>query len=186
VRKWDEATSWAIAFENTCRKKRPKDLVTVAEAMEYLTGLYGSKAVARKLNLSVEMVRQFLTVLDLPRIVKKLFASRQIDSVDIAKELYALGNKKKQETVAKTIVNSPSKDVRDIKRLIKNRNFGVETAKRTVLDAKPKGLNIFVLDLDDKTSQKIVSEAIARKMKPAELVRQIIANYLKKRRPQKS
>jgi len=186
MRKWDEATAWAIAFENTGKKKRPRDLVTVAEAMDYLTELHGSKAVARKLNLSVEMIRQFLTVLDLPGGVKELFASRKIDSVDVAKELFALGDKKRQETMAKAIVNSPSKDVRDIKRLIKSSNLGVKTAKKTVLDAKPKGLNVFILDFDDETSKKIVFESRAQKMKPAELVRQIVTNYLKKKRPRKS
>ena len=181
MNKWDEATAWATAFENTRRKKRSKDLVTVAGAMKYLTELHGSKAVAGKLNLHVEMIRQFLTVLELPRSVKALFANRQIDSVDVAKELAALGDKKSQETVAKAIVNSPSKDVRDIKRLIKTSHYGVKDAKKTVLNAKPKGLNIFVLDLDDETSRKVMAEARARKMKPAELVRKIVTNYVRKK-----
>jgi len=179
MRKWDEATAWAIAFENTGKKKRPKDLVTVAGAMKYLTGLYGSKAVAEKLNISVEMIRQFLTVLDLPRSVKKLFVSRRLDSVDVAKELAALGDERKQESAAKAIVNSPSKDVRDIKRLIKTGHYRVKDAKRTVLEAKPEGLNIFLLDFDGDTLRKLEKEAKVRKMKPADLVRNIIIKWLK-------
>jgi len=186
MKNWDETTAWAVAFENTGTKKRPKDLVTVSGAIKYLTELYGSKAVAEKLNISVEMIRQFLTVLSLPRSIKKLFVSRRLDSVDVAKELAALGDERKQESAAKAIVNSPSKDVRDIKRLIKTGNYNAKDAKRTVLEAKPKGLNIFVLDLDDDTSRKVVSEAKALKMKPAELVREIVTNYLKKKRPRKS
>lgn len=187
MKKWDEATALATAFSNTRLKKRPNDLVTVAGAMEYLAHLYKSqKAVAKKLDLSVEMVRQFLTVLKLPKNVQALFKSRRIDSIDIAKELAALGNKRKQQSAAKAIVNSQSKDVRDIKRLIKTRNIGVKAAKKTVLDAKPKGFNVFVLDLDDDTSRKVVSVAKALKMKPAELVKEIVTNYLKKKRPRKS
>jgi hypothetical protein len=183
MRKWTESTALATVFSNTKCKKRPDNLVTVAEAMKYLTNLYRSqRLLARKIDLSTEMVRQFLSVLDLTRNVKALFAIRKIDSVDIAKELAALGDKKTQESAARAIANCPSKDVRDIKRLIKSRHFGVEAAKNTVLDAKPKGLNVFVLDLDDETSQKVVSEAKAQKMKPAELVRQIVTNYLKKKR----
>jgi len=179
MRNWDKTTAWYIAFENTGRKKRPKDLVTVAGAMKYLTGIYGSKEVAEKLNISVEMIRQFLTVLDLPRSVKKLFAGRRLDSVDVAKELAALGDERKQESAAQAIVNSPSKDVRDIKRLIKTGHYRVKDAKRTVLEAKPEGLNIFLLDFDDDTVRKLVSECRVQKMKPAELVRQIVTNYLK-------
>jgi len=182
MRKWSEAAALATLFSNTRCKKRPADLLTVADAINYLVGLYGSpKAVARKVDLSVEMIRQFLTVLELPRTVKALFASRQIDSVDVAKELASLRDTEKQETVARTIVNSPSKDVRDIKRLIKTSRYRVKDAKKTVLNAKPKGLNIFVLDFDDETSRKVMAEARARKMKPAELVREIVTNYLRKK-----
>lgn len=180
MRKWTEATALATAYSNTKCKKRPDDLVTVAAAIKYLATLYKSqKKVAEKLDLSVEMVRQFLTVLDLPRKVKALFASRQIDSVDVAKELASLGDKKRQETTARAIVNSPSKDVRDIKRLIKTNQYRVTKAKKAVLDAKPKGLNIFLLDFDDDTMRKITKEAKSRKIKPADLVRDIIIKWLK-------
>jgi hypothetical protein len=186
MRKWNEATALATAYSNTKCKKRPDDLVTVAGAMKYLTETYGSKAVAEKLNISVEMIRQFLTVLDLPRKVKALFASRQIDSVDVAKELASLGDKKRQETTARAIVNSPSKDVRDIKRLIKTNQYRVTKAKKAVLDAKPKGLNIFLLDFDDDTMRKIAKEAKSRKIKPADLVRDIIIKWLETKRAQKN
>lgn len=186
MKKWDEATAWAVAFENTGTKKRPKDLVTVAGAIKYLTELYGSKAVAKKLNISVEMIRQFLTVLSLPRSIKKLFVSRRLDSVDVAKELAALGDERKQESAAKAIVNSPSKDVRDIKRLIKTGNYNAKDAKRTVLEAKPKGLNIFLLDLDDDALKKLEKEARTRKIKPADLVRDIVVKWLKTKRARKT
>lgn len=180
MKKWDEATALATALSNTRRKKRPDDLVTVSNAMKYLEGLYKSQeAIATKLGLSVEMVRQFLTVLKLPKTVQALFASRRIDSVDIAKELAALGNKKRQESAARAITNSPSKDVRDIKRLIKMGHFHVKDAKKAVLEAKPESLNIFVLDFDDDTLRKLVKQARARKMKPAELVRDIVIKWLK-------
>lgn len=181
--KWTEATALAMVLSNTRRKKRPNDLVTTADAMAFLIDLYGSqKALAQKLDLSVEMVRQFLTVLKLPTTVKALFARRQIDSVDIAKELAALPDDEDQERAAKAVMNSPSKDVRDIKRLIKSGDYDVADAKRTVLDAKPDGLNIFLVDFDDATLRQLESEARTGKMKPAELVRTIVTDWLKARR----
>jgi len=186
MKKWNEATAWAVAFENTRTKKRPKDLVTVAGAIKYLTGLSDSKSVARKLNLHVEMIRQFLTVLELPRRVKALFANRRIDSVDIAKELAALGDKQKQETTANAILNSPSKDVRDIKRLIKTGHYRVRDAKKVILDAKPKGLNIFLLDFDDDTLRKLEKEARKRGKIAHELVREIVTNWIKSRTKKKN
>jgi hypothetical protein len=126
------------------------------------------------------MIRQFLTVLQLPKSVKDLFLSRQIDSVDIAKELAALDDKKKQISAGKAIANSLSKDVRDIKRLIKNGHYNIEDAKKTILDSMPKGLNIFLLDFDDNTMQQLIKEARKRKIKSADLVRDIVIKWLEK------
>jgi hypothetical protein len=185
MKEWDEASALAVAFENTKRKKRPKDLITVARAMKFLEELYGSqKAVAEKLDLSAEMIRQFLTVLQLPKPVKDLFLSRKIDSVDIAKELAALGDRKKQISAGKAIANSLSKDVRDIKRLVKDGHYNIKDAQKTIIDSMPKGLNVFLLDFDDDTMRQLITEARKRKIKPADLVKDIVIKWLEKTRNQ--
>lgn len=179
MRKWDEATALAITLANTRTTKRPDDLLTVASAMTYLVELYGSqKEVAAKAGVHPEMIRQFLTVLRLSGKTQKLFASRQIDSVDIAKELVTLKDLKQQELAAVAIANMTSKDARDVKRLIKNAKCDVEDAKTTVLEAKPSGLNIFLLDFTDDVLDGLRREAKRRKMKPAELVREIVTKWL--------
>ena len=72
-KKLDEESALAILFANTRRKKRKEDLITIARAFEYLVNLYGSKeAVAKRVGLSTEMIREFLTVLKLPREIQKL------------------------------------------------------------------------------------------------------------------
>ena len=118
--------------------------------------------------------------------MQALFKSRRIDSIDIAKELAALGNKRKQESAAKAMMNLVTKDVRDMKRLIKSGHCHVKGAQRTVLRAKPKGLNIFLLDFDDDTLRKLVKEAKVRKIKPADLVRDIVIKWLKTKRARKN
>ncbi len=179
----DEDTALAIIFANTKRKKRKENLLTIAKAFEYLVKLYGSKkTVAERVGLSTEMIRQFLAVLKLPQDVQKLFSDRFIDSVDIAKELLVLKEPKKQVVAANAIVDLLSKDVRDIKRLIKRENLSVEDAKETILNSKPKGLNIFVMDFDDKTYQEIKKKSIELKIKPAELVREIVIDWLKQKK----
>lgn len=183
MKELDEETALAIVFANTKRKKRKENLLTIAKAFEYLFRLYGSKkAVAEKVRLSTEMIRQFLAVLRLPKEVQKIFAKRQIDSVDIAKELLALKAPAKQVVAAKAIANSLSKDVRDIKRLVKNADISIEDAKKTILDAKPKGLHFFIMDFDDETSQAIIWQANVLKIKPAELVKGIVTDWLKQKR----
>jgi predicted transcriptional regulator len=175
----DEKTALAIVFGNTMRKKRREDLVTLAKAFKYLIKLHHSqKSVADMVGLSTEMIRQFLTVLKLPAEVQKIFSNRIIDSVDIAKELAALKDPRKQIIAAKTLADSPSKDFRDIKRIIKNTNLDVEDAKKRILETKTKGLHVFVVDFDENTYMAIKKHAYKLKIEPAEFVRQIVVDYL--------
>lgn len=176
----DEETALAIIFANTKRKKRKENLLTIAKAFNYLVKLYGSqKSVAKKVGLSGEMIRQFLAVLKLPQEVQKLFSNRDIDSVDIAKELLALKEPMKQIAAAKAVVKLSSKDIRDLKRLVKESNIPVEAAKRTLLNAKPKGLNIFIMDFNGETYKSIEEHSKILKIKPADLVKMIVMDWLK-------
>ncbi|MCJ7667450.1 MAG: hypothetical protein MUP04_04055, partial [Anaerolineae bacterium] len=152
MKKLDEESALAIVFANTRRKKRTADLITVAKSFEYLVKLYRSrKAVAEKVGLSTEMVREFLKVLSLPDQVKKMVSSREIDGLDVALEISMLEDAEKQIAAAKTIAGLPSKDVRDIRRLAEHADLPIEESKRMVLESKPKGLHIFVMDFDDET-----------------------------------
>ena len=178
----DEETALTILFANTRRKKRNNDLITIAKSCEYLTKLYGSqKAVAEKVGLSTEMIREFLSALKLPEEVQKLISDRKIDSIDIVREISVLKDPSKRIVAAKALANSLSKDVRDVKRLIKDTNLSVAEAKKAVLESKPKGLHIFMMDFDDDTYRAVIEQAKNMKVKPAELVRQIVLDWLQKR-----
>ncbi|MBN2380150.1 hypothetical protein JXM67_10165 [candidate division WOR-3 bacterium] len=179
----DEETAWAIVYANTHRKKRPDDLLLVAEAFEFLIKIHDLKIVAEKADLSTEMVRQFLTVLKLPQKVQILIRERKIDSVDITKEIAALGDASKQIEAAEAIVNSTSKDVRDIKRLIKEKGTQAEDAKKIILDAK--GFRVFVMDFDDEVSRALVKYAKMMKLPPAELVKKIVMDWLEEKTKEK-
>ena len=178
----DEETALSILFANTKRKKRNEDLITLAKSCEYLTKLYGSqKAVAERVGLSTEMIREFLTALKLPGEVQKLISDRKIDSIDIVREISVLQDPSKQVAAAKTFADSLSKDVRDIKRLIKDTSLSVAEAKKAVLESKPKGLHIFMMDFDDETYRSVIKQAKNMKVKPAELVKEIVVEWLKHR-----
>jgi ABC-type Zn uptake system ZnuABC Zn-binding protein ZnuA len=178
----DENAALATVFANIRRKKRNNDLITIAKAFEYLVKLYGSqKSVAEKVGLSTEMVREFLAVLKLPKEVRYLISERKIDSIDVLREISVLKETKKQIAASEAFVNSLSKDARDMKRLIKDAELSVNEAKKTILDAKPKGLHIFFMDFDNEIYRAIIQHAKVMKVKPAELVREIVLNWLKEK-----
>jgi len=179
MRKLNEEAALAIVFANTKRKKRPDDLITVANTFDYLVRLYGSqKVVAEKVGLSTEMIREFLTTLKLPEEIQKLVSDRRIDGIDIIREISVLKDPSKQIAAAEAFINSLSKDVRDVKRLVKGANVPIEEAKKVVLEAKPKGLHIFMMDFDDEMYRAIIKHTRTLKIKPAELVKGIVADWL--------
>lgn len=179
MKEFDEETALSILFGNTKRKKRSADLLTIAENCEYLVKLYGSqKTVAERVGISTEMIRELLIALKLPTKIQELVAARKIDSIDIIREISALKEPSEQIAAAEALIGSSSKDVRDIKRLVKSANLPAGEAKKTIINAKPKGLHIFVIDFDDGTYQALIKQAKALKIKPAELVRGIVTNWL--------
>jgi hypothetical protein len=178
----DEETALAIIFSNTKRKKRDLDILTIAKAFEYLVKLYGSrKAVGEKVGLSAEMVREFLNVLKLPKEVQELVSKRVIDSIDTIKEISAIKDFSKQIEASQAFASLTSKDVRDIKRLIKVEDLSVNDAENVIADAKPKGFHVFVMDFDDEIYKTLTEQACILDIKPAELVREIVISWLKQR-----
>lgn len=176
----DEETALSILFANTKRKKRQVDLVTLARSCKYLVDLYGSrKAVGKRVGLSTEMIRELMLPLKLPKGVQDLVLNRNIDSIDVVREIATLKDPAKQISAANQFIGTVSKDVRDIKRLVKKTGLTAENAKEIILEAKPGNLHIFAMDFDEEIYQAIVHEAEKRKMEPAELVREIVLNWLK-------
>ncbi len=181
----DEETALSLLFGNTKRKKRSTDLVTLAEACAYLVRLRGSqRAVAESLGLSTEMIREFLMALKLPDEVREMIRQRKIDRLDVVRELASLKSQAAQVEAARVAALCSSKDLRDIKRLIKLGGTSVEEARALVLGSKPKGFHIFLLDLDDELYSALLESSEKMGMKPAEVARQVLAEWIA-RRPDK-
>lgn len=180
----DETSALSILFANTKRKKRDVDLLTLSKNCEYLVNLYNGslKNVAEKLGLSKEMIREFLIAKDLPKEIQLLISKRKIDSLDIVKQISEIKDRKNQVKIAYAVLDLPSKDIRDIKRLIKSSNIHTEEAKMTIQNEKPKNFHVYLIDINDNENDIIFTEAKNLKMKPAELVKKIVLEGLKKKK----
>jgi len=180
VKGLDEETALSIIYANTKRKKRSVDLLTIARSCEYLVGLYGSqKAVAEQADLHGEMIRQFMSVLKLPTEVQDLISRRQIDRLDVAYRIAMIKDPAQQIAAARAMADlTLSKDVRDITKLVRKAGSSIEESKKRIIEAKPKGLHIFMMDFKDKTYNSICKKAKERGVGPAELVKQIVEDWL--------
>jgi len=181
MRKFDEDGALAVVFANTRRKKRTEDLTVVADAFEFLARSYGSnQAVAKKVGLSAEMVREFRKLCGLSEPVKQLVRSRAIDNLDVAYRIAMVTDARTQLAMAKEATGLQSDDVRDVRRLVSRTGLTPASSKRKVIASKLKGLHVFMMDFDDAQYREILRQARLRNLDPAEMVKRVIADWLAK------
>ncbi len=176
----DEESALAIIFANTKRHKRTVDLLTVAECFYFLRNIYGTQeAVAEKTDLSREMVREFLQILNLPEYVKKLIKSRKVDSIDTAYRLSKIKDEQTLRTVINKLLSLQTHDLRDVISTAKeNAGLSIDAAKEAVLKSKQRNLHVFVLDFSEENYKKLVAVAKNKNNTPAELVKRIVEDWL--------
>jgi len=180
----NENLTLSLIFANTKKKKRKIDLLTLGKCFQFLIKLYGNrKELAKKVDLSPEMIRQFLLVFNLPQEIQKEVELRSIDSVDIIRYLVSLKDPSKQINIANMAKNLPSKDIRDIIRLTDNNLLSETEAKTKLIEAKPKKLNIFIIDLDDELNRIVIKESKRLKIKPGEYIKRLVVEKLNEKIP---
>lgn len=117
INETDIQKALAALIKNTRTTHRYLSLIEIADWLDMaIQGLGSLKEVADRIGLSKKMLKQFQYIKKLDPKVQKLFASRKIDSVDIAVHLSML-NDKGQIAVAKEIASGKldSADVRAIR-----------------------------------------------------------------------
>ncbi|MEN6291187.1 MAG: hypothetical protein ABFD07_04100 [Methanobacterium sp.] len=179
----DENNVLSILYSNSITKKRNVDLLTLSNYYDFLIKKYGNsrKAVADRLDISSEMIRNFLIAKDLPLEIQQLISERKIDSLDVVKQISEIKNKDEQIKVAYAILGLSTKDIRDIIRLIKKEKLNVDDAKKIILNEKPKKYHVYLIDIEDEDNSILLKEAEKEKIKPAEFVKKIILAWLEKK-----
>lgn len=181
MKELDEKTALAIVFANTKRKKRTADLLCIAQAFDYLFNLYGSqKALSKKVGLSTEIIREFRKILTLAPEVQDMIKSKRIDRLDVAYRISKIDDPQTQIEVAEQAAQLQSKDVRNIERLISSTSLSVKDSQKAVLESKLKDLHVFVVDFSEDDYRDILKRASNAKIPPAELIKQVVLNWLNK------
>jgi len=135
------AEALGALIANTKRVRRKLSLVEVAQWIDTACrGLGGLRAVAERVGLSKEMLRQFATVNALSPKVKKLVAERKIDRVDVAHRLSKLPPLE-QYQVAR-LVAAGDLDSDDVRAVVTLRRSAPDIDIRQVIDRVRSSRNI--------------------------------------------
>ena len=182
--KMNEETARAILFANLKGRKK-KEYLKTAQACRYLRKRYGSlRKVAEEVAISPEIIREFDSLLDLPSKVQQLI-SKKIIKLDTGYRISTrIDGAKRQIEVAKAVADLGALDARTVIEYARaNPKLPPEECKRRVLKSKTviKELHVFVLPLPAETFEKLTATAKELKMKPEDLVRKIVQEWLAKR-----
>lgn len=182
-KKIDEETALAVLFANLKGKKK-KDYITTAKCCRYLRKQYGSlKKVADKVGISSEIIREFDSLLDLPKEVQQLISKRLIKLDTGYRISMRIEGAEKQTEIAKAVLDLGAFDARNvIEYARKNPKLSAEECKRRVLKSKTvtEKLHVFILPFPEETFQKLKATSKELKMAPENLVRKIVEEWLTK------
>ena len=182
----DEEEALAICFANLKGQKSKKNIIATAQALQFLKGKpgYGSdKKVGEAVGVSGEIVREFLTVLKLPKEIQLLFESGHLRYLEQSRRLWQLerANPGLLEEAVQNISDLTALDGQHvIVHLIKNPNMPVAQARKEVLDSKTVVEQEFhVIALLSAEEYKLLSnESRKRDIAPSILVTTIVQDWL--------
>lgn len=181
----DKEEALAICFANL-KGYKDKDLLSTARALQYLKDLaeYGSnEKVGQAVDVSGETVREFLTLLRLPKAIQSLFEQGQLKRLEQGRRLWQLGRTKPGllEETAQAISDLTAWDGRHvIEYLLRNPGVSVPEAKRAVIESKTiteKEFHVIAL-LSEKEYALLAEEAHRRKVAVDVLVTSVVQQWL--------
>jgi len=162
--KMSEAEALALLIHNSKSRSRNVNLLTLAEASEYLEKLYGSKEeVASRIGVSTETLRVYGLVLRLPERAKNMVHARLVDNPEIV-EVISRQKKKHgedwQTELAEAVASYGlhTKDVRDIERYARNNpSSSLAESISRVLRSKPtvEKRYVVITDLEEGISGRL-------------------------------
>ena len=187
--KVNEEKILAILYSNFSGKgKQKNDWIFIAQKLNELKSLYGSdEKVAKNLDLSREMVRSTIKLLDLPEEIKKIIRDGKI-SQDLGWRLLAIDNQKTQIQVAKTIIGLSAHDARDMIRYVKNNpdsSVADQIARLKKSRENIRKLNLVITTLSDEEYNKLQQLAKEKSKRINELISEIVKNWIIRRERKK-
>ena len=175
----DELQADVICFSNL-KGSKEKDLLGTAEALQFKKGLPGfgsNSSVGTYYGVSGEMVRQFLTLLTLPKHIQSLIAEGKL-GLDISSRLARVSRQRPAvvDELAYAVSDLPAMDARDvIEYVIKNPDVAAGEAKRRVMDSKTviEDEYYVVVVFSKEEYDRIEYEARRRQMSPGRLIAEL-------------
>lgn len=168
-------------------KKKKEDWISIAEKCAKIAEKYKShKDLAEKLDVSPELIRAILSLLDLPAEVQRLIRQKLI-LFDAAQRINTIEDKKKQIEVARKIAGLTSHEQREIIQYAKKYpNSSLTNFKKRVTSTlTTEKINVAIIPLDENSFRLLRNESIRKKISLEKVILGIIDEWKQKRKKSK-
>ena len=180
----DKSEALAICFRNL-KGSKTKDLLMTAQALQYLRGIPefdSNKRVGEVVGVSGEIVRQFVSLLDLPSSVQTYFEQRTL-GLEHGRRLWQLQRTRPLlvEEVAEVMVSMTAMEARDlVEYLVRTPTASAKDGLRALEAAKPDISHEYhvVAILDEVAYKSLESRAHKQRVRVNELVTTIVNSWL--------
>lgn len=180
----DKREALAICFRNL-KGAKAKDLLLTAKALKYLKGLpefQANKRLGEEVGVSGEIVRQFISLLDLPSSIQTYFEQR-ILGLEQGRRLWQLHQARPSvvEDAARAMASMTAMEGRDlVEYLIRTPSASVQEALLVLEEAKPTVSHEYRVEavLDESAYKALVAQARNRGAAVNDLVSAIVYCWL--------
>jgi len=178
----DVDTATAILQANVKRgKKKRVSTVEMADACQVLIDEFGDVSkVGKLINLSREMIREFLLIASLDDDVKKLIEKNGI-KIDTARRIAKIEGKTKQKQTVHALTGLSSHDGRALIDYILKNKTSPEESKKIILNSKTKKeeSNLLVINLNKEEFSILNKEARKHNSSPRKYAEILLKKTLK-------
>lgn len=182
----DHDQAVAISLANL-RSRRAKDVVKTAQALGYLRSLPeypNNKSVGAVVGVSGEMVREFLSILDLPSDILALIHTEGM-TLEHGRRLSQLARRRPEilHEVARTIARLSAIEARQLTEyLLRHPEVSVEAARSRILEARRVTVKEFhvIAVLDEQEYKALRRLASKQSVSTSELVTDLLRQSLRK------
>lgn len=181
----DEQEALAICFANL-KGSRDKELLKTAEALRFLKGLppyRSNRTLGHAVGVSGEIVREFLSLLDLPLEVRELLHANRL-GLEQGRRLVQLSRSRPRDITeaGRAMVDLTATDSRYLaEQLIKYADVGVSEAREKILGGKTVTRREFhVIARLDETDYRVLKAKAEQEGQPVdEVVTKIVQDWLR-------
>ena len=186
IPQFDRNTALTVCFSNL-KGSKDKDLLLTARALKYLKALpefRSNKRVGEQVGVSGEIVRQFISLLDLPPAVRARIDQRKL-GLEHGRRLWELHRIRPSivEDAADVMTSMTAMAARDLVDYLKRApSASVEEAVQALEDAKPEVTqqHLICALANDSEFQALTTHALSRGVTVTDLVTEITQEWLAK------